>query len=230
MPDSTLRPSHLREALRLGWGGAKSNLLPGALLWTVGLVLVIAYYQSPVVAQTFDHIGIWKNRYSPWFAMVSTALFGSLIPWLAQLAFLPRERRMPFRQVPWLFLFWALHGWQVDKLYELQAHVFGNAIDAATIVRKTLVDQFVWVPLLAVPQVLLSYLFIEHGLSGKRFGEALRRKSYWERAIPLMIANWVVWVPSVSLVYLFPLPLQLPLMNLILALWCLIISFFAKNG
>lgn len=230
MEQTTSQESPLQESLRLGIAGARTNLWPGMVLWFFGLVLVVSYYQAPVVSSLFDQVGRFKDEFAPWFAILSTALFGSLIPWLAQALFLPQSKRQPFRQVPPLFLFWGIHGWQVDGLYRLQSHLFGTGIDPLTIVLKTFVDQFVWVPFLAVPQVLLSYLLIEHELSLAKFRIALARKGYLRRAIPLIIANWVVWIPSVALVYLFPLPLQLPLQNIILALWCLIISFFAKNA
>lgn len=219
-----------REALRLGWGGAKANVLPGIALWMIGLALVISYYQLGSVALAFDQVGRLKTRTSPWFAMVSTAIFGSLIPWLVACLLLSKEKRQPFRQVPWLFVFWAFHGWQVDKLYYLQSVFFGNGNDVVTIVSKTIVDQFLWCPLLAMPQVVLFYLYVQQDLSRQGFQQALARKSYCQRAIPLLIANWVVWIPSVALIYLFPLALQLPLQNLILAIWCLIISFFSKNA
>ena len=77
---------------------------------------------------------------------------------------------------------------------------------------------------------MLGYLLIEKNGSLAEFRASLKRKPFLDRAIPLMIANWVVWIPAVSLIYLFPLPLQLPLMNIILALWCLILTFFAKNA
>ena len=229
------KPSHpLKEAFRLGWGGAKSNLVPGAVLWAVGLVLVISYYQFENVSVAIDHVGRWKERFSPWFAILSTAIFGSLIPWLAQGLFSTKDPNkkggQPFRKVPWLFLFWAIHGWQVDQLYRFQSLLFGNELTASTIVAKTLVDQFLWSPFLATPQVLLFYLFSENEHSGRRFREALKRKGFLQRLIPLLLTNWMVWIPSVALIYLFPLPLQLPLMNLILASWCLIVIFFAKNG
>ena len=219
-----------REALRLGWGGAKSNLIPGSVLWILGLVLVVLYYQVEFVAKAFDNIGSWKELFSPWFAMLSTGIFGSIVPWLVGALFLPQEKKQPFRRVPFLFLFWAIHGWQVDKLYELQSVVFGNELNTQTILLKTLVDQFLWSPFLATPQVLLFYLFSEHDHSPLRFKQALQRKNLLQRLIPLLLTNWVVWIPSVALIYLFPLPLQLPLMNIILAIWCLILSFFAKNG
>ena len=194
------------------------------------IALVIAYSHNESVTLAFDRIGAWKEDFSPWFAILSTAIFGSLIPWVVQALLPSKGQGQPFRQVPWLFLFWGIHGWQVDWLYRLQSKVFGHGTDATTIIAKTLVDQFLWSPLLAMPQVLLSYLFIENELSPRRFQAALRRKGYLARAIPLIITNWVVWIPAVALIYLFPLPLQLPLQNIVLALWCLIISFFAKNA
>ena len=51
---------HLSEVVRLGWGGAKSNLLPGSVLWMVGLGLVISYYQIDTVAEILDQLGDFK--------------------------------------------------------------------------------------------------------------------------------------------------------------------------
>jgi|TARA_B110000495_G_C23039206_1_gene622127 hypothetical protein len=220
---------HFKEVVRLGWGGAKSNLLPGAVLWVLGIILVISYYQVQAVGEMLDRLGEFKLASSPWFGIISTALFGSLIPWIVQAVFLKGADKQPFRHVPWLLLFWGIHGWQVDWLYRIQAGLFGNGIDFMTILKKTLVDEFVWVPFLAVWQLVLGYLLIEKKGSLLEFRAALKKKPFLDRAIPLMIANWVVWIPAVSLIYLFPLPLQLPLMNIILALWCLILAFFAKN-
>jgi len=86
----------LREAIRLGLGGAKANIRPGSILWLIGVALVISYYRSPSVSEFLDRIGEFKVAHSPWFSIISTALFGSLIPWLAQAVFLPAERRQPF--------------------------------------------------------------------------------------------------------------------------------------
>jgi hypothetical protein len=196
----------------------------------LGSVLVISYYHVEAVAAVLDRVGEMKVAWSPWFAIFSTALFGSLIPWLVQAIFRKSGERQPFRQVPLLLIFWGFHGWQVDWLYRIQAGLFGSGIDAMTILKKTLVDEFIWVPFFAVWQLVLGYLFIEKDCSLVACREALKRKPFLARAIPLMITNWVVWIPAVSLIYLFPLPLQLPLMNLILTLWCLILVFFAKNA
>lgn len=222
---------HLAEAARLGWGGARANLIPALSLWMVGLALVLGYYQLSPMRETLDEIGRWKLAWSPWFAIVSTSLFGSLIPCLIQRILAPRSPTRPSApQVFGLVIFWAIMGAQIDLLYLLLADLFGEGNDPTTIIKKTLVDQFVWVPLLAIPETVLGYLLIEKKGSLLACREALRRKSFFQRAIPLMIATWVVWVPAVSLVYLFPSALQLFLMNVILALWSLILTFFSKQA
>ncbi len=221
---------HLREAGRLGLGGARANLLPALALWTVGVALVLAYTHLPPITSALDQVGHWKLTYAPWFAIFSTALFGSLVPTFIQRILVPKSRPPSGRQVILLMLFWAIHGWQIDLLYRGQAVIFGDGTDVATIIKKTMIDQFVWCPFLAIPQTIFGYLFAEKNGSLVACREALRHKGFLERAIPLLIATWAVWIPAVSLIYLFPPALQLPLMNIILALWGLILVFFAKHA
>lgn len=222
--------NHLKEAARLGWGGAKANLIPAIALWIVGIALVLAYYQLPPVTRALDHVGRFKLAWTPWFAIVSTALFGSLIPVFIQRTLAPKGPSQPGHKIILLMIFWAIMGWEIDLLYRLQAHFFGNGTDPITIAKKTFVDQFIWGPFLGIPQTILGYLFVENSGSITACRAALKRKSFLQRTIPLLIATWVVWVPAISLVYLFPTSLQLPLMNIILALWSLVLIFFSKNA
>jgi hypothetical protein len=222
---------HLAEAARLGWGGARANLIPAFALWVVGLVLVFGYDRVAPFARFLDEAGRLKMAWSPWFAVVSTSLFGSLIPYLIQRVLAPDSPSRPTgAQVLGLMIFWALMGAQVDLLYRTLGEIFGEGKDPATIAKKTLVDQFVWVPVLAIPETVFGYLLIEKKGSLTACRAALRRKTFLERAIPLTLATWVVWVPAVSLIYLFPSALQLILMNIILALWSLVLTFFSKQA
>lgn len=221
---------HLREAARLGWGGARANLVPALALWGVGLTLILAYHFLDPVASFLDQIGRWKLAWSPWFAILSTALFGSLVPVFTQRVLVPKSPVSSSRQVLILMAFWALMGWEIDLLYRAQGHFFGNGTDPRTIIVKTFVDQFIWCPFFGLPQTVFGYLLAEKNGSFADCREALRRKPFLQRAIPLLIVTWAVWIPAVSLIYLFPPALQLPLMNIILALWTLILAFFAKNA
>lgn len=222
---------HLREAARLGWGGARANLIPALALWLVGTILVVCYHQIEGVTRALDQVGEWKVTWSPWFAIASSSLFGSIVPAFIQRVLAPQSsHHQSPGQIFGLFLFWALMGLEIDLLYRTQAFLFGEGNDVSTIVVKTLVDQFIWNPFLGLPQTVIGYLLIEKNGSLKAFRQALRNTSFLQRAIPLLITTWVVWIPAVSLIYLFPSALQLFLMNIILALWCLILGFFAKNA
>jgi len=177
---------HLKETTRLGLAAAKANLLPSSLLWITGIALVALYYNHQPTARFLDEVGVVKMAWAPWFAMISTAVFGSVVPWLAQLLFAAPTDRQKLRHLPWLFLFWAAQGFQIDLLYKFQDRLFGSELTVQTIVSKALVDEFVWVPFLAIPQIVMAYLVIEKDFSRTAIREALQRRSFIARAIPLV--------------------------------------------
>jgi hypothetical protein len=43
--------------------------------------------------------------------------------------------------------------------------------------------------------------------------------------ITVLFSTWVVWIPAVSIVYSLPSALQLPIFNLVLCFWCLLLTF-----
>jgi hypothetical protein len=51
---------------------------------------------------------------------------------------------------------------------------------------------------------------------------------YRRRVLPVMVSNWGVWIPAVSIIYMLPPALQLPLQNLVLCLWALMLIFLTS--
>lgn len=45
-----------------------------------------------------------------------------------------------------------------------------------------------------------------------------------------LVSTWVVWVPATSLVYTLPSPLQIPLFNLVLCFFVLLLSFVSQTA
>jgi hypothetical protein len=41
----------------------------------------------------------------------------------------------------------------------------------------------------------------------------------------MLLANWGVWIPTVAAIYALPVGLQLPMQNLALCLWSLMLAF-----
>jgi hypothetical protein len=43
------------------------------------------------------------------------------------------------------------------------------------------------------------------------------------------MSTWAVWIPAVTIIYCLPAPLQIPLFNLVLCFWVLVLSFISKR-
>jgi len=52
----------------------------------------------------------------------------------------------------------------------------------------------------------------------------LAESSLLDRSLVVMVSIWAVWLPAVVIIYSFPSPLQLPLFNIVLCFWCLLLS------
>ncbi len=214
----------MQEGLR----AAKTNLLPGSFLLAAGVLLVVCYYEVDTVRAALTRLGDWKAHHGLAYSIPATAFFGGVMPLLFRRIFL--KQSWTKSDLCFQIGFWAFIGLQVDLLYALQAHMFGHGADWRSVLPKVVVDQFVYVPLAAVPQMIFGYLWKDCGFSMKRMREALRRRGYWERSIPLFISNWAIWIPATGIIYSFPLALQMPLQNIILTIWVMLVILLAGAG
>lgn len=220
-------PSRFRAAVREGLRAAKANLLPGSILIACGAALVVSYYQVEPVQGLLNVVGHWKDRLGLLFAVLSTAFFGGVLPLVFRRLFLGQGCSRA--DILFQTLFWAEKGVEVDLLYRAQAHVFGHAVTWQNVLPKVLIDQFIYVPLIAVPTMTLGYLWKDCGYGFKRAKDALRRRGFLERSLPVLISNWAVWIPVAVAIYCFPLPLQVPLMNITLTIWVMLLMLLAAD-
>lgn len=214
-----------RHPLLQGLDAAKVNLAPGAVLWLAGLAILLAYYYHGPTHELLDRIAALKTDVGIPFALVSTAIFGGVLPLVAQRLAPASVARAPLRDLPFLVAFWAVKGLEVDLLYRLQAAMFGSDVSLGAVLAKVAIDQLVYVPVWAAPTIVLGYLWKD---SGYRLGVMRRRLGphwYRRRVLPMLLANWAVWVPAVAIIYCLPLPLQVPIQNIVLCLWVLMVMF-----
>ena len=218
--------SPLRQSLH----AARANLAPGVALQLFAAALVGAYYLHAPARAALERLAEFRGEVGLPFAVVSTAVFGALIPF-AVLALRGATRgRYDARQMAALTLFWAYKGVEVSIFYALQARWFGEGRDFATIALKTFNDQFVYCPLLAAPATWLVYAWVEHGFSWRHVREELARPGWYaRRVLPLLVATWGVWVPAVAIIYLLPTALQLPLQNVVLCFFTLLVVFLTAR-
>jgi len=222
-------PSPLKAAWITGNRAAWQNRSPGLCLWGFGTLIIVGYYFIPAVRSVLDQIGRWKTEYGLWFSVLSTSVFGGLLPTVIPGLF---GRKLP--KAFWALLisnciFCALKGLEVDLLYQLQAYVFGDDNDFSTICKKVFVDQVFYAPAIGLFNCVLFYIWRDNGYSFSRTRTSLGKNWYLHKVLPALISNWCVWCPAVILIYALPLALQLPVQNLILCFWVLILVFFTNE-
>jgi hypothetical protein len=203
-------------------------------LWVAALGLVIGYYRIPAIHAALARVVEIRQATGLGFAIVSTAVFGGLFPFV----YLRFSRGAggghpthAWSQGLSLTAFWAYKGLEVDLWYRLQAHVFGSGHEITTVAVKVVADQFVYCPAFAVPVTAAVYEFVETRFDRKRLMADLRAPGWYRRRVlPVLISNIVVWVPAVAVIYALPTPLQLPLQNLVLCFYTLVVVHQTRGG
>jgi hypothetical protein len=225
------------SALRIAWvkgcQAARRNRLPGFVMWLFGIAIVGGYFFVPAVHELLNSIGRFKIEMGWKFSLVSTAMFGGLIPALVARTIRANEQEpITLGFMGANTILWAYKGVEIDLFYHFQAWLFGNSNTVTTIAIKTICDQFVMVPLFGIVNVVLFYRWRDRGYSISLRGipSALGRNWYSRLILPVLIANWVVWIPAVAMIYTLPTALQLPVQNLILCFWVLILLFFTNSS
>jgi hypothetical protein len=172
---------------------------------------------------------MWKSRYGLAFSATSTALFGGVVPFLVLLVSGKFRRDRVWAELAFYALFWAYKGVEVDLFYRLQSHLFGNHADAGTIVRKVLLDQLVYNPIWAAPTSALAFMWKESAFSWAAMKSRLGL-DFVAFSVPVtLMSTWAVWIPAVAIIYSLPAPLQIPLFNLVLCFWVLVLSFISRR-
>ncbi len=213
-----------------GLRGAKANLVPGLALQVLALVLVLSYFNHDATRALVDELARVRVHYGFGFSFVSTALCGGLLP-LLYLKFWPGVRLQPtWTQGLALTAFWGYKGLEFDVLYRVLAATVGEGRDFGTVLTKMILDQFVYCPAFAVPLTVLAYAWCQ-----RRFSVAVVvadfRAPHWyrRRVLPVLISNFGVWIPAVCIIYTLPTPLQLPLQNIVLGFFTLVLAHLSAT-
>ncbi|MEY4588010.1 MAG: hypothetical protein RL497_86 [Pseudomonadota bacterium] len=209
----------------------KNNLIPGLVLQVFAAVILALYFWLPGAKPYFDYFGALKQQYGYAYSFAATALFGGLVPflylWLS--AGLAQVRRL-WAVGLFYAVFWGVKGMEVDFFYRLQGLWFGMGNDLATLATKVAVDQFIYSAFWAAPTITLSYLWMQGDFNCAAWRRALDRQWIVQTLPTVILSNWLVWIPAVSIVYAMPNELQIPLFNLVLCFWVLMLAVLNKRA
>jgi hypothetical protein len=126
-------------------------------------------------------------------------------------------------------LYWTWRGVEVDGLYRLQDWLFGNELNLRTIATKVCVDQFVYCPLWSAPVTAIFYGWKDDGFTWKSFRSQFSLRLFTFEIPSVLLAIWLVWIPATAIIYSLPLPLQIPLFNLALCFFVLLVSMLGQT-
>lgn len=212
------------EALR----SLRLNLIPGLLLQGLMIAIATAYFLSPSVHSSLLHLGFLKERWGLFFSFIGTSAASSFLPELLR-PFLPRSARPAqepslLSRLLFAIPFWGLIGMQVDLFYRLQLLVFGPSDRLSVIVAKVVVDAFLYCPLLAIPEAVCVFLWKDHAFTHRGFRGWTPLRFYALKIFPVLMTNWMVWIPVVSIIYSLPSALGIPLFIIAQAFWVMVFT------
>lgn len=201
----------------------KQNLIPAIFLQVIAIALLMAYLYSTTTQEYFTSLGSLKKEYGIWYSAIATSLFGGVLPTLYRRISGKINNLFVYRLF-FIALLWALIGCYVDLLYQYQVTLFGNDNNISTIVKKVVFDQFIATALVSCPMITICYLWHDHNFNWQETRLALGKPFFTIHLPVTLITNWVIWIPAVSVVYAFPLELQIPLFNLVLCFFSLMVA------
>ena len=80
-------------------------------------------------------------------------------------------------------------------------------------------------PLWASPITAIFYTWRDRRFSFSTFRPTFIRELCLKEVPSFLIATWIVWIPATAIIYSLPLPLQVPLFNLVLCFFVLLVKF-----
>lgn len=214
-----------------GLRAARANLFPGLLVQGVMVALVMGYYWLPETREILDHLASLKFRWGYGYSAVSAVIAGAIIPEILRILVFQKGRATRKNLGHFLFAacYWGYGGMQVDLFYRMQAVWFGSDPAFTVVLKKVLVDQFLYCPLLAAPQAVILYDWKRLGFAGRHLPGFFRANYYRRAVVPTLFATWGVWIPIVAALYSLPSLLQIPLFSLALSLWVMIFTWMSEQ-
>ena len=216
---------------KAGLRSARANLIPGLALQAFALAVVLGYYWSEQIHSLLTHITDFRASIGWPFAVLSTSFFGGLLPLLYLKSSRSSRDQLTWKQGALYTAYWAYKGIEISAWYWFLAWAIGDANNIEKVAIKTLLDQFVWCPLWAVPSTAVFYFWCQHGCRLHTVLADLRQPRWYKRRVlPQLCANIGVWLPLVCIIFALPIPLQLPLQNLVLCFYCLLLAHMTRRA
>ncbi len=223
----------LEHSSRSGIKAARQSLVPACFVWGMMAIIAAAYYLMPSAAYFFDGLEFIQSRMGAWFPFFGMGLSVGLLAEMVRMLSSKDKRWTRANTINACFnlIVFGILGILQDFFYVWQTQWFGNGQNFRTLASKVMVDQLVWTVFFANPYQTILFIWKENHFKFSKVWESMRPiKTFWGmRMLPVLITNWAFWVPMVSIIYSFPIRLQLPLAILSVTIWVLLLTFLTSN-
>ena len=214
-----------------GLRAARANVVPGLMVQSLMLGVLLAYYFYPPTRHLLDGLAEIKVRWSYGYTAISAIIAGAVIPELLRICVFQNGHscRSNFSNLLFTVPFWCMMGVVVDFFYRCQADWFGAEVTAAVVLKKVLVDQFLYNPLFAAPVSAWLYDWKNRGYQVAGISVFFTAGYYRDVIVPILFATWGVWIPIVTILYSLPSQLQIPLFGLALSMWVMLYTWMSEQ-
>ncbi len=218
------------EAVHKGIRAARQNLFAILGLLSAMALVVVIYYRWPAGTGVLARYAAWQHGGGIFASALASAFAGGVLSEFSIVYFqnggrwtLHHVENMGFKLVMFF-----VSGAVTYEFYVYQAIWFGDGVSWPVLMRKLLVDQFIFSPFWAVPYQTLLTRWQVLRYSGTRLWEELDGEFFVERVLPVMVTSWMFWIPGVILVYSLPLILQMSLSIFAIASWGILLAALTK--
>lgn len=214
--------SNVESPWRIGCAAVKANRLPMAVLWMMAVALVIGYYNLPPVEMALRPVFGFQANGGWWAAVANRVAFCGLLPGVFLLTVRAIRPAHPWITVLANCAWMGAWGIASNAFFTLQAEMFGSGHSLATLVCKVFVDKCVWSAILCVPLNSLFFYWEGRDFSISRCRAEWPQSYLRQIYLPILMADFMVWIPVQFAVYMFPLELQIQLVGFAGAFWSLV--------
>jgi len=227
----TDNPSPREAPWSAGLRAARANVVPGLIVQSLMLAVLLAYYFHPPMQRWLDQLAELKSSWDYGYTALSSIVAGALIPEMLRILVFQKGsmRRKNLSNLIFSVPFWCFMGVTVDYFYRCQGDWFGTAATLPIVAKKVVVDQFLYNPLFAAPFTTWLYDWKNRSYRFAGTGVFFTAVYYRDTVVPTLFATWGVWIPIVSILYSLPSLLQIPLFGLALSLWVMLYTWMSEQ-
>jgi hypothetical protein len=193
-------------------------------------VVVATYYCWPTGAAVLSWYAAWQHAGGIFRTGLAAGFAGGILSELCVVYIRDggRWNATNLENMVFRFVVFFIGGMVICKFYEYQAVWFGDGSSWRVLLPKVLVDQLIFSVFWSTTYQTLVFRWQTLRYSGSRLWNELDGNFVIERMLPVLVTNWMFWIPGVTLVYSMPLILQMPLNIFATAIWSLLLAGLSK--